>query len=527
MPLLNRNRPGLRIEQNDDVVHSGGSSRSNSSAKLAATKKQPSQCQFVQTMMRLAVVAFIAMVLIVFRSFQAPDPVEITAVTVARTMLKGNTDRRTLATDLGSDATLVLYLERAAAGAPENAIALGPHGIQIQSKKKYNTNCKNLRVWVRLVGNVLVHVDLMKERMDNNNNNVSSWVGSFIVPVPGSYAVDARWYACQQGNIAETTWQSLLLREPLILQAVGSVPQPTKKKSRSMFAQGSYWTASRLIPIQTANLHPLPDYIWMNPQLPAQERNLLSTNDTIVLKEGTVRQPRGLYRFSELGNGELLCFIGSASAAHIRSAFLQLLPQLFPRQRPFKFHYYNVTSLVRPDQYWDWEQKEKVRKCKNILVSVDELQDLFSQDQYKSQAVQFVEHLTRLIPDETFPIWIFTVNEPAAKASNCHTPSLRQTTNHPCNDVWKHLFRRASRQFPARVKLLDNTDLTLPHFDSNAGSAAAADILAVIALRVYVLVGQQVATWRTMGQVNGMYTSKNGTTIPANLNELEPYEAWS
>jgi hypothetical protein len=213
--------------------------------------------------------------------------------------------------------------------------------------------------------------------------------------------------------------------------------------------------------------------------------------------------------------------MGNDSMSKIRGEFMAMRKALFAQQRPFKFHYYNISTFERPDRNWAKATKERVRKCKHILVSMDDLRESISQDEYKAQVSTFLRHLTKVIDDDTFPIIMLTVNEPPMHASNCHTPSMARSTDHPCNDVLKHLFRPESKQFPDRVRLLDNTDLSLPQFDENRR-----DITAVIALRVYVLVGKQVADWRAMGQHGMIDGLHRNNTVEPNENFV-PYDGWS
>jgi hypothetical protein len=213
--------------------------------------------------------------------------------------------------------------------------------------------------------------------------------------------------------------------------------------------------------------------------------------------------------------------MGSDSASKIRGEFMAMRRALFAQQRPFKFHYYNISIFERPDREWATSVKKRVRKCNYILVSMDDIRESLSQDEYKFQVTTFLGHLTKVIHDDTFPIIMLTVSEPPMYASNCHSPSMARSSDHPCNDVLKHLFRPEAKLFPDRVRLLDNTDLSLPQFDENRQ-----DIAAVIALRVYVLVGKQVAEWRAMGQhgmIDGLH--RNNTVEPNEV--LIPYDGWS
>lgn len=215
--------------------------------------------------------------------------------------------------------------------------------------------------------------------------------------------------------------------------------------------------------------------------------------------------------------------MGSQTMHAIWKAFLDLRGQIFPHQRPFKFHYYNSSSFVRPDRDWSEETKVRLRKCKHLLVAIDETNEPVSQSQYKEQIQTFASHLVKVLHgDPTFPIWFLSLNEPPMRATNCHEPYfLPRTTDHPCNDVFKTLFLPGDTQtFPSQVHFLDNTDLSLPQFDENR-----ADVIALLAYRVFIIVGKGVADWREMGQrgaVDGLH--RNGTVEP-NL-PLEPYVGW-
>lgn len=195
-----------------------------------------------------------------------------------------------------------------------------------------------------------------------------------------------------------------------------------------------------------------------------------------------------LTQFGELGNYELLCFFGNQTMADVRSSFLQIRPQIFKNQRPFKFHYYDMADLQHPDRYWDEENKKRLRKCKHVLVNLEEYVRPLSQKEYEEQMINFVGHLIRLTKDDTFPIRIFTWTESAVETKNCHSPYLPWTNDHPCNDVLHKLFQQ--KVFPSRVKLLDNSPLTLPYFGKDAVAVLRPYLLAVIALRVFVITGE-------------------------------------
>lgn len=206
--------------------------------------------------------------------------------------------------------------------------------------------------------------------------------------------------------------------------------------------------------------------------------------------------------------------------AAIRDRFLDIRGMLFPGQRPFKFHYYNISSFIKPDKDWEIEIKRRFRKCKHVLISVDELDERLSQSEYREQVSKFLNHIVRVMHDTTFPVWVFSVNEIPMNAGNCFNPASPRTTDHPCNTVLKELFHSGSSKFPDQVHFLDNTDLIRPRMDESI-----VDVLAVIALRIYVLVGRGVRFWRANGQigkVDGLH--RNGTVEPNY--ELVPYDGW-
>ena len=154
-----------------------------------------------------------------------------------------------------------------------------------------------------------------------------------------------------------------------------------------------------------------------------------------------------------------------------------------------------------------------------MVVSIDEL-GIMSQVDFRSQLVTFVRHLLQVMNDDTFPIWITTINESPMATKTCHSASLPSTSDHPCNDVIKSMFEANNPTFPSRVHLLDNTDVSNPREPSSYN-----DVLAIIALRVYVVVGKGVSEWRAMGQagkIDGLH--RNGTVEP-NF-DLIPYEGW-
>jgi hypothetical protein len=413
--------------------------------------------------------------------------------------------------ELGKEAVLVIKLKRLSkigtGSVGDTAVALGPHLVELRLNGNTNSCPYYARYYVRLVGDALVGVDLEQVAHDSK-----LWRGSFSLPMAGSFVVDARSYGCS----FETKQSWIGLDRPIEFESAdeGSFVDVNGGSSLDspLFAS-SAWVANTELGSGKAQ------YVWKRLKKEDLPENAIRLpNQVPVVVEGTAREPGGLHMFHDLGNYELVCFLGSQSMNDIHSTFLALRPHLANGQRPFKFHYYNVTDLVHPDKEWNLERKEKIRKCKHILVSVDEMANPVSQSEYRTQMTKFIGHLLNLMNDDTFPIWIFTVNESPMLATNCFAPNAR-TSDHPCNTVLKDLFR--SNMFSERVHLLDNTDLSLPQLEENRN-----DVFAIIALRVFVVVGKQVAEWRAVGQrglIDGLH--RNGSIEP-NF-KLLPYEGWA
>lgn len=153
-------------------------------------------------------------------------------------------------------------------------------------------------------------------------------------------------------------------------------------------------------------------------------------------------------------------------------------------------------DLQRPDQYWTVENKKRLRKCKHILVNLEEFERPPSQKAYEKDIITFVGHLLKLMNDTTFPIRLLTWTESPLSATACHDSFLKRTTDHPCNEVLKNLFNPKDPFFPSRVKLLDSSDITMPLLGEHRTKA-----IANIALRVFAIAGQQVTIWRSAGQI--------------------------
>jgi hypothetical protein len=367
-------------------------------------------------------------------------------------------------------------------------VTLGPHNVSL----KITRECVNPRFWLRLVGEALVYIPLSIEGQDKK-----SWSGTFFIPSEGTYSTDARWFGCDGGT------SYISPEQPTQITAQGVRAKSSKSL---MFPDGAWITANKF-----RSQRRLPPYIWTALDFPPESSTLVEASDTVVSKEGTPIDKA----FSGLSNYELVCWVGSKSAEDIRTAFLNLRKELYKAQRPFKFHIYPMKNFETPDELWDDGKKRAFRKCKHLLVSVDEMEKPVTQEEYKTQVTTFLHHLVKCFQDPTFPIWMLTVNEPPMNASMC-TTATRSNTDHPCNTVLKDLF--STSPFPSHVQLLDNTDVSLPQFDRNQK-----DIFAVIAMRIYAIVGTRVAQWRDSGQRGAIDGLHRGDKIELNEELLVPY----
>jgi hypothetical protein len=386
-----------------------------------------------------------------------------------------------------------------AAAEAEAVLSLGPHTAKLLLERP----CDNPKFWLRAEGDALVTVNLSAS--SNSDNSMS---GTFAFPIAGKYELVGYWYGCG----SETKQVKIRVKS---VTATGTAV-PISNTTTSMYPP-SAWISSKKFSQFDSQTTTQP-YIWHDPQVSPASATLLKTGSTILSKEGTVSQS-GFYDFESLSNYELVCWVGSESAQLLRNSFMQVRPLLFKHQRPFKFHMYPIDYFEKPDRNWEEATKPRLRKCKHILVSLDELKQPVSQSEYINQVQTFINHLLKVMPDETFPIWMFTVFESPAEASNCLPQSLPRTSDHPCNVALKSLFQDSP--FPKRVQLLDTTELVLPQLGENK-----ADVAAAIALRIYVFVGKKVQEWRDKGQkgtVSGL--ERGGKTEPNS--EMVPYTGWS
>ena len=454
---------------------------------------------------------------------------------------------------LSHHATLVLELQRVTS-APADGEVVVSTGLQTAHVFFNDENCPDPHFGVRLKGTKVALVPIL---LAQSSSKAKQWTGSFLLPIEGTYQVDAQWDGCgseEDGSVKTTKAEKLSIvvkNKPVEFNVVGSTFFPPTSFVRSLehnppsigegatFSDG-VWVSTQGMSYEYGNqkvdIAQYTDYLWVDPTrrkiTDPDDLMILEEEDThihtIISKSGTLSAEHKTYIFNHVGNYELVCFFGSQSARFLYDRFMkQLKSQMVVNGvRPFKFHFYNVRNLIHPDDGWykggKQDLRKTCRKCKHIILSVDELDNgPLSQAEFQQQYSTFVKHLQKLMDDPTFPIWLLTNNEPISVSTNCHAPYvLPRTTDHPCNDVIRGLMRHGV--FESRVNLMDNADLTLPLFD-DLESKHRDQIFANIALRIFVLVGKGVQDWRDRGQqawADGLH--RNGKVEP-NF-ELIPYD---
>jgi hypothetical protein len=375
--------------------------------------------------------------------------------------------------------------------------SLGPYKARLHAQKRA---CPNLGLWLRMEGEALDTI-VMTENGD-------LWEGTFSFPIAGSYQIVAYWKGCENNDTVKKT-------EVIKVDITGESAQIIDGSS-FLYPQSAWMSSKSFKDIPSST-----PYVWHNPFVAPNEANIIKTANSAVSKEGATFSETGFYKFYKLSNYELVCWVGSSSAASSREVFLDEKRTLFPGQRSFKFHIYPATNFVHPAEGWQQSEEERFRKCKHILVSLDEPKTPLTQEEYADQVTSFLSHLLKAFPDETFPIWMFTVNESPMNPTNCFPPYfLPRTSDHPCNDVLKELFGKNKANFPERVHLLDNTAISLPHLGDNME-----DVKAAVALRIFVLVGKKVAEWREAGQQGLIDGLHRGDNVEPNF-ELVAYVGW-
>lgn len=393
------------------------------------------------------------------------------------------------------DSGVKVFVEFASGAPGSTEVTLGPHKATLLLSNR----CSNPGLWIRFEGDALVTVELIEKG--------AAWEGSFMLPIEGKYSLVAYWYGCD----GKGTLRTRKVLTNILAKDAAMVDLPNEK---SLFPFAA-WISSKKFTQASGIEQP---YIFHDPLVPPSEAELFKTSESFVAQDSATSADKQFYSFGQLSNYELVCWVGGESANLLLASFLKLRSLVNIHQRPFKFHFYNSTSFTKPDASWTEETKKKFRKCKHILVSMDPVKTPLTQAEYIRQVKNFIGHLLKAFPDDTFPIWMFTVLESPIKPTNCLKPTLPRTSDHPCNTALKDMFRDSP--FPERVRFLDGTDMTLPQLGENP-----VDVATAIALRIFVFVGKQVEAWRAVGQVGNIKGLQRGDHLEPNF-ELVPYLDW-
>ena len=487
---------------------------------------------------------------------------------------------------------------------------LGPHNVKVQ----VNPSCTIRGVWIRIEGDALVAINLIEKKQ--TMTTTTEWNGSFTLPIEGNYELTLYWYGCENKHQQSQKQEQSILQRIQVMKQIKVTTSSNNLSSKnnynnnnnksgsssnSIFPDSAAWISSNKFQQQqqqSSSSSSSSSYIWHNPKIEPSSATLLkvnnnNNNDIILSKDGVDggNNNNNFYdEFKKLSNYELVCWIGTNSAKQLWESFLKIRPMIANRQRPFKFHYYPMKYINKPDHDWELETKKRFRKCKHVLVSLDDevqmllLDDdnnnnnnnnssttttttttkqytktttssllLSSQRVYATQMTTFINHLLKVFPDETFPIWVFTIyNESpmmmikpttTTTTTNCINDQFlsKESNYHPCNTVLKYLFGKQQQQkggdesnllFPKRVHLLDSTMVSsslLLLFDNNNDydyDLNRQHVTAVIALNIFVFIGKQVEEWRGHGQEGTSRGLIRGGKLEPNF-ELVPYTGWS
>jgi hypothetical protein len=385
----------------------------------------------------------------------------------------------------------------------DKEVSLGPHVAKVTILKP---NCSHPRIYMRLKGEALVSIPLQE-------SETKTWSASFYMPVAGKYELDARWYGCDNNSDAYTS-----LPESLVFQASGTnngESQMVKSKTPLAVFPTGFWRSKQHFKEQVESIK--SDYLWVsnnNGTTTVVDNKLYQAKSdkgeaaTVLMQGSPVSDG-----FSKLSNYEVVCWVGTDTAAIARETFLSLRGQLSSGQRPFKFHYQKITDLSDPEN--SMNEKKMSRKCKQTWVMMDEMEGV-SQAEYKKQVVNFLQGIAKCMHDETWSIWMFTVNTNSEKA--CHSATSKKTHHHPCNDALFEIFEE--NILPSNVRLVDNTDVSNAQMGENSQ-----DVAATIAMRIAALIGKQVDTWRAAGQigkVTGLHRGKKLEVDPADQCQFSP-----
>jgi hypothetical protein len=211
-------------------------------------------------------------------------------------------------------------------------ITLGPHQVEVvinNSNNNASSSCNKTTPLfaIRLVGSALVNVHLQEEQqqelheVDGSSSSISTWTGSFTLPIAGPYMMDAKWFGCPSGTATTTTTTT---REYAAIQfSASSVEQNGMSWSLSksattttttttanvldsssqnnLFPPGAAWIWTKLMNLDP-RLRFVNKYIWTDPtriDTPNEDpSSLIQVKNALVSKHGAARSTEGFYQVS-------------------------------------------------------------------------------------------------------------------------------------------------------------------------------------------------------------------------------------
>ena len=406
----------------------------------------------------------------------------------------------------GTDGSRIVVPKDGASGENTPNVGLGPHRLVLTVEDREACPVESMRIYMRLIGTALVSIPLLPESEDPYQ-----WTAEFSIPEEGMYSVETWLSGCKSPTFNSTAATAgFSINQGWHVKATGKRNENGQDGDTASgmdassiiadpsFAPGVWLSKDKFVEDKSTTPREVHnEYVWMSKKgidmAPTSElvdiKSELGETTVVLHEPGTVISKR----FNDLSNYELVCWIGNTTALREREAFLGIKDKTFVNQRKFKFHHYPTWSLAKPDTEWS---QEGFLKCKNILVTLDEFEVPLSQHDYKIHVAHFVKEVTEAIKDDTFPVWVLTMNRPTTDQTMCFDPS-RKSPSHPCNDALKDIFaNREKYNVPSRVNLIDNTDLQDPQFDDTFRK----DLIGVVALRIMAVVGRQVGKWRDANQ---------------------------
>jgi len=252
----------------------------------------PTNDLFLAIKIALALVILSAIFFIVSESFLG-SIISPTSTLKYFRVNSGNSNAIEIQKDVAPDVILILSLTTAAemTGKPQPTASLGTHSVSVTIAQR----CPQPRFWIRVAGDALVGV-LMVE------NEAGNWDGVFDLPMSGSYHLDVRWYGCSDSS----DFEHIEIPFQAVDEGKHTATVAPESINEGMFEPTSVWLKTELMNKRLGGIENLPNYLWMKPGADPTAGNLLRTQDSIVLTEGTLRHPDNYYDFQVLSNYELV-----------------------------------------------------------------------------------------------------------------------------------------------------------------------------------------------------------------------------